>query len=121
MGVGRRSIDVSAPSGRDGDTMTVTEPADIHMPPGPDALRGDPTRQDERPLDGEEKSIAKVLESLVAMFPAVPEPHVQDCVTRIRARFVNATIRTYIPILVARQARAALLNCSSTAGGARLD
>jgi hypothetical protein len=100
--------------------MTVTEPADIHVPPGPEAPLGDPTRQDGRPLDGEEQSIARVLESLVAMFPAVPEPHVRDCVTRIRATFVNAPIRTYIPILVARQARAALSNCSSTAEGARV-
>jgi hypothetical protein len=99
--------------------MTVVEPAGIRVPPGPEAPLGYPTGH-ERPPDGEEKSIARLLESLVAMFPAVPEPHVRDCVKHICAAFANAPIRTYIPILVARQARAALINRSSTAEGARV-
>ena len=100
--------------------MTVIEPADIRVPAGPEAPLGHPTHQDERPRDGEEQSIAKVVESLIAMFPAVPEPDIRECVEYIREGFANAPIRTFIPILVARQARAALLTCSSTADGARI-
>lgn len=100
--------------------MTVIEPPDIRVSPGPEAPLGHPTHQDERPRDGEEQSIAKVVESLIAMFPAVPEPHIRECVKDIREGFANAPIRTFIPILVARQARAALLTFSSTAEGARI-
>ena len=100
--------------------MTVIETADIRGPSGPEARLGHLTRAEERPPDGEEQSIARVVESLVAMFPAVPEPAVRDCVKRIRAGFADAPIRTYIPILVARRARAALLDHSSTADGARV-
>jgi hypothetical protein len=100
--------------------MTVIETADIRGPSGPEARLGHLTRAEERPPDGEEQSIARVVESLVTMFPAVPEPGIRVCVDHIRAGFANAPIRTYIPILVARQARAALSNCSSTAEGARV-
>jgi hypothetical protein len=100
--------------------MTVIEPADMRVSPGPEAPLGHPTHQDERPPDGEEQSIARVVEALVARFPAVPEPDIRDCVQHIRAGFANAPIRTYIPILVARQARAALITWSSTAEGARV-
>jgi hypothetical protein len=99
--------------------MTVIEPAGMCLSPGPKAPLKHPTRRDERPPDGEERLIARVVESLVAMFPAVPEPHIRDCVTHIRAGFATAPIRTYIPILVARRARAALINSSSTAESAR--
>ena len=61
-----------------------------------------------------------MVESLVTMFPAVPEPDIRVCVDHIRAGFANAPIRTYVPILVARQARAALINRSSTEQGARV-
>ena len=100
--------------------MTVIEPADSRIPPGPEAPLGRRTHQDERPPDGEEQSIARVVESLVARFPAVPEPDIRDCVQHIRAGFANAPIRTYVPILVARQARAALINRSSTEQVARV-
>jgi hypothetical protein len=100
--------------------VTVTEPADIRVSPGPEAPLGHPTHQDERAPDGEEQSIARVVESLVARFPAVPEPDIRDCVLHIRAGFANAPIRTYVPILVARQARAALINRTSTEQGARV-
>jgi hypothetical protein len=99
--------------------MRVTEPSGIPVPPGPEAPLGYPGRRRSPPA-GEEQSIARVVESLVAMFPAVPEPAVRDCVKRIRAGFADAPIRTYIPILVARRARAALLDHSSTADGARV-
>jgi hypothetical protein len=50
----------------------------------------------------------------------VSEPHIRNCVEHIRATFANAKIRTYIPILVARQARAALSDCAPTGEGARV-
>jgi hypothetical protein len=84
--------------------MTVIEPADIRVSPGPEAPLDHRIHQDERPPDGEEQSIARVVESLVAMFPAVPAPDIRDCVKHIHAGFANAPIRTYIPILVARRA-----------------
>lgn len=98
--------------------MTVIEPSDIRLSPAPERPLGYPTREDERPPDGEAQSIARVVESLVVAFPSVPEPYIRDCVQRIRAGFASAPIRTYIPILVARQARAALIDCSSTEEGA---
>jgi hypothetical protein len=81
--------------------VTVIEPIDVGVPSGPET-------RDARRAAGEEQSIASVVESLVAAFPAVPEPCIRDCVQRICAGFADAPIRTYIPILVARQARAAL-------------
>jgi hypothetical protein len=100
--------------------MTVTERADMGVEPGREAPLGARSRPDGRSPDGEEQSIARVITSLVAMFPAVPESDVRDCVERIRAGFATAPIRTYIPILVARQARAALLSSQPTAEGARV-
>jgi hypothetical protein len=100
--------------------MTVIEPTDIRVPPGPKTPRGYLSRRDERPPDGEVQSIARVVESLVAAFPAVPESSIRDCVQHICVEFANAPIRTYIPILVARRARAALISCSSTAEGAHV-
>jgi hypothetical protein len=98
--------------------MTVIEPTDIRVPPGPKTPRGHLFRRDGRPPDGEEQSIARVVESLVAAFPAVPEPRIRDCVAHICVEFADAPIRTYIPILVARRARAALISRSSAAEGA---
>jgi hypothetical protein len=100
--------------------MTVIEPAGMGLRAGPKTPLGHPTRRDERPPQDEERSIAGVVEALVAMFPAVPEPHIRDCVAHIRAGFATAPIRAYIPILVARQARAALLHSSPTADGTRV-
>ena len=88
--------------------MTVIGPVDVGVPSGPETPRGRPARRDERPAAGEEQSIATVVETLVAAFPAVPEACIRDCVQHICAGFADAPIRTYIPILVARQARAAL-------------
>ena len=100
--------------------MTVIERDDLCAEPGGEAPLGARSRPDRRPADGEELSIARVVTSLVAMFPAVPEPDIRDCVERIRAGFADAPIRTYIPILVARQARAALRSYSPTADGAQV-
>jgi hypothetical protein len=101
--------------------VTAVEVADIRVSPGHDTPSAAcPIREDERRSDGEEQSIARVVESLIAMYPAVPEPCVRDCVRHIRAGFATAPIRTYIPILVARQARAALITLAATAGDARV-
>ena len=84
------------------------------------ALGGDaahrPRRHDGSP-DDEDRSFARVVESLVAAFPAVPEPRIRDCVDDLRSGFAGARIRTYLPILVARQARAALQGQVVPAGG----
>jgi hypothetical protein len=92
--------------------MTVLEPG-VRAHPGRKAPLGHPARQVEGPADGEELSIARVVEGLVAMFPAVPEADIRECVERVRAGFADARIRTYIPILVARRARSELTGSSS--------
>jgi hypothetical protein len=81
----------------------------------------------ERPLPGtggagiaddEQRSIAGLVESLVTAFPGVPEPQVRACVEDITAGFASARIRTYVPIFIARRARAALTGWSAPADGA---
>jgi hypothetical protein len=68
--------------------------------------------------DDEQRSIAGLVESLVTAFPGVPEPHVRACVENISAGFASARIRTYVPIFIARRARAALTGWSAAADGA---
>lgn len=52
--------------------------------------------------------VDRLIETLVAAFPHVPESYVRGCVQDAVAMFVDAPIRTYLPILVARRARTAL-------------
>jgi hypothetical protein len=92
----------------------------IRIPAGRTATPGHPTHPGRHAPGDEESSIARVVESLVAMFPGVPEADIRERVERLRAGFANARIRTYIPILVARQARAALIACSSAAEDGRV-
>lgn len=54
----------------------------------------------------EERAIAQVVESLVIAFPGVPESRIRECVNRVHNTFINAKLRSFIPILVAREARA---------------
>jgi hypothetical protein len=63
--------------------------------------------------DTEEQAITRLTESLVAAFASVPESQVRDCVLRIHAKFDQARIRTYVPVLVESQARSALKNQSA--------
>lgn len=64
-------------------------------------------------LGDEAQAIARVAETLVAAFPAVPEAQVRACVQRILATFDEAKVRSYIPILLAREARTVLGAASS--------
>jgi hypothetical protein len=66
----------------------------------------------------EQRSITGLVASLVAAFPGVPEPQVRACVEDISAGFASARIRTYVPIFIARRARAALTGWSAAANGA---
>jgi len=96
--------------------MTVAEPG-VRVPPGRKAPVGHPMPRGERPAGGEELPIDRVVEGLVAMFPAVRVADIRDCVEHIRAGFADAPIRTYIPILVGRRAREALTRLASTTDG----
>jgi hypothetical protein len=58
--------------------------------------------------DDEERSFTRVIEALGAAFPAVPARVVRECVERLREKYADARVRTYLPILVAREARAML-------------
>ena len=58
--------------------------------------------------ENEERSFARVVEALVVAFPAVPALVVVECVERARAKYTDARVRTYLPILVTREARATL-------------
>jgi hypothetical protein len=80
------------------------------------AERGD--QRSPRTPDDEERSIAGMVESLVTAFPGVPEQQVRACVEDITAGFASARIRTYVPIFVARRARAELTGRSAPADGA---
>jgi hypothetical protein len=99
--------------------MTAVE-QEIRVPAGRRATPGHPTRSGGHAPGDEESSIARVVESLVTMFPRVPEADIRERVEHLRAGFAHARIRTYIPILVARQARAALIACSSAAEDGRV-
>lgn len=65
--------------------------------------------------DNETQAIARVVEMLAAAFPSVPLSQVRGRVERILATFDEAKVRSYIPILLAREARAEL-SASSTPG-----
>jgi hypothetical protein len=67
--------------------------------------------------DDEQRSIAGLVESLVTAFPGVPEAQVRACVDDITAGFATARIRTYVPIFIARRARAALTGWSAPGDG----
>ncbi len=94
--------------------MTLAERADprgLPERPGP-GTSGAGTPDDER------RWIAGLVESLVTAFPGVPEQQVRACVETISAGFASARIRTYVPILIARRARAALTGWSAPVHGA---
>ena len=61
-------------------------------------------------FETETESLNRVVDSLRTSFPLVREEEIRDCVSRIHERFADATVRTYIPVLVARQARVALMS-----------
>jgi hypothetical protein len=111
----------SVPSRGDLEPMSVAELAEVHLSCGRGTREASTTHEGGHTRNGEEQSIARVVESLVAAFPEVPEAHIRSCVDHNRALFAHARIRTYIPILVARQARAALANGAPSADGARSD
>ena len=64
----------------------------------------------------ETESIERVIASLAATFPLVPEGEIRDCVAAIYQRFADATVRTYIPVLVDRQARVAIMRSATGRG-----
>jgi hypothetical protein len=66
----------------------------------------------------EEHAIGRVVAALRAAFPGLSEPDVADCVGRIHATFAQARVRTYVPILVEREAYAALAAWREPAGQA---
>jgi hypothetical protein len=69
---------------------------------------GERGRDDQSMRNDEERSFTRVVETLGAAFPAVPVHVVGECVERIRAKYDDARVRTYLPILVTREARAVL-------------
>jgi hypothetical protein len=64
----------------------------------------------------ETETIDRVIASLSATFPLVPEGEIRDCVAAIYHRFADATVRTYIPVLVDRQARSAIMRSATGQG-----
>jgi hypothetical protein len=102
--------------------VTLAERADPRVLRGPlerprRGTGGAGTPDDERTRDDEQRSIAGLVESLVTAFPGVPEPQVRACVEDITAGFASARIRTYVPIFIARRARAALTVWPAQADG----
>lgn len=70
------------------------------------------------PGSEEVHAIGRVVAALRAAFPALAEPDVADCVDRIHATYAQARVRTYVPILVEREAYAALAACREGAAQA---
>ena len=70
--------------------------------------------QHEGVAESEEQSISRLVDALTAAHPHLPAAQVRACVLDAHARFTGAKIRTYVPVLVARRAAAAL-RCSSPA------
>jgi hypothetical protein len=97
--------------------VTLAERAD---PRDPQSLqeRPRPGTGEAGPPDDEQRSIAGLVKSLVTAFPGVPELQIRACVEDISAGFTSARIRTYVPIFIARRARAALTGWSAAADGA---
>jgi hypothetical protein len=56
----------------------------------------------------EDQAMQRVVESLISAFPGVPEERVRACVDAVAVPFADARIRTYLPVLVTRRARALL-------------
>jgi hypothetical protein len=69
---------------------------------------GEQGSHDHSMRDDEERSFTRVVEGLGAAFPGVPSRVVREYVERIREKYANARVRTYLPILVAREARGML-------------
>lgn len=71
-----------------------------------------------RPQDGdvpetEIESLSRVIGALRATFPLATEEDIRERVTRVHGRFADATVRTYVPVLVLRQVRAELMRASA--------
>jgi hypothetical protein len=98
--------------------MTLTAGAALHVPPGLAPSPGAGTQGEGRALRDDDQLITGVVDSLIAAFPELPEPHIRACVQYVCSRFAHARVRTYLPILVERQARAALANSPLTIQGA---
>lgn len=63
----------------------------------------------------------QVVESLCRAFPDLPDSRVRECVDRVHADLDGARVRAYLPILVAREARAELSAVVDRAGPDVLD
>jgi len=96
--------------------VTLAERADSRVPRGLLERPRPGTGGTGTPDDGQQ-SIAGLVESLVTAFPGLPEPQVRACVEDISAGFASARIRAYVPISIARRARAALTGWSASADG----
>lgn len=69
--------------------------------------------EDDAVFESEAELLDRVVGSLKATFPRVPEGEIRDCVAGIYERFDDATVRAYIPVLVDRQARVTLMRASA--------
>ena len=58
--------------------------------------------------DDEQRQIAHVRDDLVREFQSLPVEVVQEQVTRMTASFTAAPVRSFVPVLVRRGARARL-------------
>jgi len=64
--------------------------------------------------DNEELALRRTVEVLVEAFPVLGERHVSERVAEVLARFEGARVRVYVPVLVAREARAVLAADTAT-------
>jgi hypothetical protein len=60
-------------------------------------------------FEDDEAIVARSVRALVARFPWMPEPLLRTYAEQALASFSDATVRTYLSILVGRRARAAIV------------
>jgi hypothetical protein len=75
--------------------------------------------EDDDVLETEATALNRVITTLTETFPLVAEDDIRERVTRVHRRFADATVRTYVPVLVLRQVRAELMHAPARDRSAR--
>lgn len=61
-------------------------------------------------VQDEATTIARVVESLRSRFPEADRGDIDACVERVQARYADARVREYVPVMVEREVSEALRN-----------
>ena len=64
-------------------------------------------------LQSEVAALDRVVDTLASSFPTVAEEDIRRAVARASERFADASVRSYVPVLVLRQVRAELMRIAA--------